>query len=325
MNEINRDDVKIPSRVRLKLLEFQVEQVINIVISLMINARAFDASDTGTGKTYVTVAVCLVLNLYPLIICPKSVINTWRKVMRYFRCEYYGIINYESLQNCKYYKEGEDKKSRCKYIKRQRETEDGEYIYQWRKLPSDMIVVYDEVHRCKNKRTQNHMILESLADTTMKILILSATGCDKPENFGMIGYVLGLYPSVMDCKKYLKSLGGDNVMNELNKIIFPRYGSRMRIRDLGDLFPKNTIICNCYDMSTAKEIEEQYRIIEDEVDRLKNKEDNSGCALTRILYARMRIEQLKIPTLIEQARMRKENGKSVIIFVNFTGTLETDT
>ncbi len=57
----------------------------------------------------------------------------------------------------------------------------------------------------------------------------------------------------------------------------------MRIKKLGNLFPDNKIIAECYDMDNAIEIEEQYKIIEEEVEKLKTKEEGSGCALSRIL------------------------------------------
>jgi superfamily II DNA or RNA helicase len=97
----------------------------------------------------------------------------------------------------------------------------------------------------------------------------------------------------------------------------------MKIRELGALFPSNQIVASCYDMKTAKEIEKEYKIIEDEIARLKNCEIQSSCALSRILYARMRIEQLKIPTFIEEAKKYLEENNHVAIFVNFSQTIKT--
>ena len=44
-------------------------------------------------------------------------------------------------------------------------------------------------------------------------------------------------------------------------MLFPFYGSRLRISELGNLFPRNQIIPECYDMDNAREIENQYLII----------------------------------------------------------------
>lgn len=110
-------------------------------------------------------------------------------------------------------------------------------------------------------------------------------------------------------------------MEGVHKIIFNEYASRMKIKDLGDLFPSNKIIAECYDMDNAVEIEQQYKIIEEEVERLKNKEENSGCVLSRILYARMRIEQLKVPTIIKLAKEYISKNMSVAIFIIFSLSL----
>ena len=211
-----------------------------------------------------------------------------------------------------------------------------------------------KTHRCKNPTTVNHAILQAAAESPMKIMMLSATVCDKPENFALCGYVLGLYKRKRDAKSWIEKanrmcphdvIAGmpenstsatgfaamsvpdanrfSNTMAGVHAKLFPEHAARMRIADLGDAFPENQVLAECYDMNTAKEIEEQYKLIEEEVARLKKAEQRSGCVLAQILYARMRIEQLKIPTFIELAKKYRVEGNAVAIFVNFTMTLKT--
>lgn len=85
-----------------KLLNYQLTHVENLVYSLTTYSRALDASDTGTGKTYSSVAVCKTFGWKPFIVCPKSVIEPWISVLKLMNCDYYGISNYEMLQNCNY-------------------------------------------------------------------------------------------------------------------------------------------------------------------------------------------------------------------------------
>jgi SNF2 family DNA or RNA helicase len=99
-------------------------------------------------------------------------------------------------------------------------------------------------------------------------------------------------------------------------------GSRMKISELGDLFPQNQVFAKCFDMDCAKEIEEQYKIIEKAVEELKKKEEQST-GLAIIVRARMRIEMLKVPTFIELSKKYIDEGFSVALFVNFTQTLKT--
>ncbi|QKF94386.1 helicase/uvrB [Fadolivirus algeromassiliense] len=353
----------ITDEIKAKLLPYQIQHTDNIIYSLKTYNRVLDSSDTGTGKTYSSIAACKTMNLKPLIICPKSVITSWKNVLNHFNADYYGVSNYESIQNCKMFtKTSKNDKVTCPYIKRIEvkkqdkveedkgkkkigntklkgkkgkefniendkvvPDEDIEYTYVWQNLPNDIVIIFDETHRCKNPRTLNSVILYTLAKTTTKIIMLSATVSDKPENFALVGYVLGLYNNIRNANNWMNAGGKDydNVMSFVHDTIYPEYASRMRIRDLGKLFPDNQIVASCYDMDNAEEIQQQYKLIEEEVERLKNKEENSGCALARILYLRMKIETLKIPSYIEEAKKFLEEGNAVAIFVNFTQTLKT--
>jgi len=326
--------------IKEKLLGYQIAHVDNLTHILTQNNRCLDASDTGTGKTYTAIAAALILKLRVLVICPKSVITSWEGVLKFFKAKYYGITNYESIHNCKFFTQKSPKeKVPCPYIKRVEVKQDSDtdinavkiskddkygFTYVWKNLPNDMLVVFDETHRCKNPRTLNSILIYTLAQTKAKILMLSATVSDKPENFAMAGYVLGLYTHLRMAPRWAEKVGREfnHVTVGIHHAIYPKYAARMRIRDLGTLFPDNQIIANCYDMDNAVEIQEQYKLIEDEIVKLKNKEDNSGCALSRILYARMRIEQLKVPTIIEQTKKYLDEGNSVAIFVNFTQSLQ---
>lgn len=103
----------IPPELKTKLLSYQIPHTENIIYSLNKYKRALDASDTGTGKTYTSIVASIVLNLKPFIICPKSVISSWRRVLNLFGVTDYYITNYELLQNCRYYIEEETTPSLC--------------------------------------------------------------------------------------------------------------------------------------------------------------------------------------------------------------------
>ena len=105
---LNQDIIK-------KLLSFQIAHVYQLQECLQIRNRVIDASDTGTGKTYCAIAVCALLKLTPLIICPKSVISNWLNVCNDFGVKYLGISNYEMLKNGNYYTENYEK-VKCPYM-----------------------------------------------------------------------------------------------------------------------------------------------------------------------------------------------------------------
>ena len=67
-----------------KLLPYQKDHVLSLSNSIKKHSRALDASDTGTGKTYTSIALCTKLKLRPFIICPKSVISSWINILTSF-------------------------------------------------------------------------------------------------------------------------------------------------------------------------------------------------------------------------------------------------
>jgi superfamily II DNA or RNA helicase len=81
-----------------KLLKYQIPHANKLIENLRDNTTVLDASDTGTGKTYVAAAVCKQLNLKPIIICPKTVMSTWRQVMEQFEVKPLIIVNYETIR-----------------------------------------------------------------------------------------------------------------------------------------------------------------------------------------------------------------------------------
>lgn len=370
-----------------KLLEFQKPHVEKIVGSLMLNSRVLDASDTGTGKTFCILVACVIADLVPFVICPKSVISNWFAVSQQLGIQLHGISNYELIQNCSYWdsnrvkhktkflkiiesinlsdssdeekkvKPKNQNKSMFKFRERslinamkKKELTDNDFIYsssdsddeneskskkikydyEWDLdiLPSNILFIFDEAHKCKNTKTNNGRMLQKLASIeTSKIALLSATVVDKPEFFKLPGYVLKLYPSISMYKSWLNKLTSQvecsNPMELVHKIIYSEfYASRMRIIELGDKFPSNHIVAEKMDMGdSAVEIEAQYKLIQEAVEALKHKETQAINPLTIILYARQQIELLKIPVFVSLANELIAQGKHVAIFVNFTDTL----
>lgn len=331
--------MQLSEEIEQKLLEYQIPHTVKIVSILEEYNRALDSSDTGTGKTYCAIAAAKHLGLKPFIICPKSVISSWRDVLKHFSCSYYGISNHELIKNCRFYPPTTLlKRKRCPFIKRikrkptnkelskakkQDTTPKIKYCYVW-KFPSDMLLIFDEAHKCKNKKTQNSDLLFTSSNYSVKILLLSATVADKSESFVLAGYCLGLYNTMSDALPWMKTVSEDtdvdNIMLGVHNSIYPDRAARIRIKDLGSLFPVNQVIAQCYDMDSAEEIQRMYNLIDKVIEDLKTKEQNSR-GIGRLTYARMKIESYKIPTFIELARKFMAEGNAVAIFVNFTNTL----
>jgi hypothetical protein len=199
-----------------------------------------------------------------------------------------------------------------------------DYIWDDSKLPGNILFIFDEAHKCKNHKTNNGRLLYKLSKVPgVKIALLSATVVDKPEYFKLPGCVLGFYKDIGSGKHWLQkvSKGFDNPMEAVHKLIYPDYASRMRIVDLENEFPDNHIVAEKMDMANSAEIEAQYAIIQEAIQVLRSKEENSTSALAIILYARQQIELLKVPVFVKLTNELVSQGKHVALFVNFTDTL----
>jgi superfamily II DNA or RNA helicase len=322
-----------------KLLKYQINHTRNLISVIKKNKTVLDASDTGTGKTYCGIALCKQLNLSPLIICPKSVIKTWETVCKGFQVKPFAIVNYETLKNGKYYNKN-GARVLCPFlqVKENEKESKTEYIWEFReKEKENLIIIFDEVHKCSDINTLNGKLLFTAKNLDTFMLVLSATICDHPENFRLFFYILNFIEPEQVKKNKIDYLRYQYIMQNwimrdakpmwrIHNMLFPDRGSRIRIDALGDLFPETQIIASPYNMGKKREeeIEREYSKIQNELENLqdKSKKDKSNI-LVKLLRSQQKIELLKIPLFIQLTNDFIENNYSVVIFVNFTQTLES--
>jgi superfamily II DNA or RNA helicase len=312
-------------KIKDKLLKYQIQHTENLVRILQNNMACLDASDTGTGKTYSAIAACAILGLNPIIICPKTIKNTWKSVCEYFNVIPEIIVNYEALKSGNTYEDlivTEDPK-----------TNKTEFEF---KPKSGTIFIFDEAHRCANLDTENCRILFAAKKTAQPILLLSATIADFPEKFKPFFYVLNFIKQEqirdqnISIEKYMRIVDewiwrDKRPMVRIHVMLYPDRASRMRIDVLGDMFPETQITATPYnlDESRRKKIEQEYKILSDILQEIKDKKlTDKKSPLVYIMRAQQNIEALKIPLFVELANDYMHNGYSVVIFVNFTNTLE---
>jgi superfamily II DNA or RNA helicase len=324
----------------INLLDYQKNHANIIMSSIMNHSRALDASDTGTGKTYVSIYVCQQLNLMPFIICPKSVKNTWVTILKnlgYTEKEYY-IVNYESIYS---------KKNIVSFNE-----ETTEFVWNFDLYPEikknkhNILFIYDEAHRCKNINSNNCKIAMALQEHKVKILLLSATLADKIEYFLPFGLILGFYKDLVDGLAWMSNLNNSPIL--INKKIFNEYGSRMKKSDTQNIFQNNKIYFNSIFIENQFEIEQKYEKIYKLMENAKNaknannkdNKDNNDIVdignikadddkfnypkqqyRAAIMSLRQEIELLKVNTIANLATNHIKNNKSVVIFVNFTNTI----
>jgi superfamily II DNA or RNA helicase len=317
---IEKKDRILPESIQLKyedkLISYQIEHTKKLIASLLNNNSALDGSDTGTGKTYTALCLAKELELKPIIICPKSVIQSWKNACKYFEIDNYFVSNYEQYKN-----------ENTEYLKK----ENDNFIWNIRE---NEILIYDEVHRAKNYKTINSEILWETKKQNCKIIALSATIADNPMQMYSLGYILGLFNSKSGFWSWAKSNGccqakygwefngSKEILKTIHDRVYPWRGDRTSIATLGDLFPENLIIANTFEMNEDHtKIEKIYKEMERELSELRKKSEyDSSLALTILLRARQQIELIKVPIFVEQAQDAIEEGRSVVVFVNFNET-----
>lgn len=368
------------------LLPHQYLHVMNIMAALndKNNNSVLDGSYTGTGKTYTTAAVCREMDRRPFVVCLKSNINVWRRVLELFGVEPIGVVNYELIRTGKYYistpeeksvdDESDDKPTKrkqgqirivdkivdCPYTTRDKSKFSWNFDEFGKK---NVLMIFDEVHACKNKSTLNSRLL--LSCRSIKTLMLSATLCDKAEDFGIFGYMMGYYGSIAAGKPWLENImrrqkrqithPTDPVKNNTNILhdqIFNSVdskGSKMSYEDMGsDMKDRIEIECYTVSPSAVEKIDNLYgeiRACKDRRDALEQKIMNAKCApksnadvesatvqlyrvrrsnaINEIVFKREKIENIKAEIMYEQAKSYYESRMSVVLFVNFRSTHES--
>jgi SNF2 family DNA or RNA helicase len=226
------------------------------------------------------------------------------------------VVNYEMIRSLKY-KDETGKRVDCPYVKK----ENGTFVWNFSSHPDgkNVLMIYDEVHRCKNHKSLNGRLL--MSSKNMHVAMLSATLCDKSSDFGIFGMMLGFYKTYKHGKSWMESIlredknsYGKNKVNTLHKYLFPDKGSKMSLEDLGNAFPMNQVSVECYDLDSDSKIKmNRYykQLIENRDNTIKIVELNE---------MRQKIENLKVDIMFEMIIDYHDQNRSVVIFVNYTST-----
>lgn len=316
--EIDNDffNIDLHADIQNKLLEYQHYHVYSMITALKHHNVVIDGSETGTGKTYTTLAVCKQMKLKPYIICGKSMISVWKRVCEYFNINPIAVVNYETIRGCSEYNEDGDR-IQSKYLV----CKNDEYRWLIQKN-QNIVIIFDEAHRCKNQDSQNGKILLATRNIC-KVILLSATLCDKPHDFIPFGYMFGFYKTMKQGKNWINEIHredarkfGSKKRSSLYDHVFPEYGSLMNITDIGERFPKNRIDPECYNLDRKDR-----KVLNDYYTRLISlRNDPEAQTLGEFVKLHQKIESLKLPIFIEMIEKYLDQNKSVAVFVNYVAT-----
>ena len=308
-------NINIDNNIINKLLKYQILHLYDLVNSIIKNKIALDGSGTGTGKTYVSIALCKHFNYKPIIVCPKSVMTMWNDVCKIYEVEPLLIVNYDTIKFCKEYDiDNNNKRITSNYLIYSGEKDN--IKYEWKNIDfKNNIIIFDEVHKCKDIKSLNGKLLTAAKNKT-NLLLLSATMADTKNNFYIYAYMLNLIKSPTQCRTLItqiikESINDINNINPFNKFLFPKYGSIMLLKETTEQLPLNIISVNKYNLNKNDEINLQNILV-----NMKN-----DIEISKIIKMRQEIELCKIPIIIELTNKYLDSGKSVVIFVNFIDTL----
>lgn len=310
----------------MTLRDYQRPHCERIYSSLVKRKYALDASDTGTGKTYVALECCKRLCVVPLVVGPKSARAGWEDAAD-AADHPIEFIGYEKLRG----------------LRRNGGLAESEWLIEkpygkgsllrWKNSP--MMVIFDEVHRCGGATSLNSKALIAAKRQAEYVLALSATAADDPRQMKALGYALGLHGLSKKTFGQLDYIGwllrhgctpgwaggfdfthnsakGEKAFKLMHAEIFGSgKGARMRKAEIPG-FPQTSLDVK---MLTAPDDATE---LTEELHRI-NQMGYSD--LAEAVACRQNLEELKVPFLVDLAADYGLTSK-VVIFVNFTATLQ---
>jgi superfamily II DNA or RNA helicase len=289
--------------------------------------NTLDSSSVGTGKTVVAVHLARDLGKPVAVLCPKAVIPSWEREFKAHGITPLFVTNFEKIRGGK-----------TKWMSKA-----GKKIMRW-SLPADTLVLVDEIHKCKGPYTLNAQLVIALVQQKYAVHGMSATAAEDPTEMRALGYLLGLhslnkpengltswYSWMMKYGCYQDDWGGWKLATKtkLAPLRHTMYGvncNKLTPADFPDSFRDNRVFVEPTEFKDLKKIDKAYEqlgltpaIIDEYI--LNGTVANSEHVLVNILKARQLAESFKVPDIAEIAEDFIGGGNSVVIFVNFTDSL----
>lgn len=306
------------------------------------HGAAIDSSDMGTGKSYTAAFVgylkATLVGKMIVVVGPLAVLPSWVSIFTGMGLtenkDFVTVVNYESLRSAKgrkgvggwteVFDRGRAKKK-----------------FVWNKERVGL-VVFDEAHKVRAQDITLNAKLPIGAKTQgIPCLFLSATLAESPAHFRAIGFCLGLHNGTgfhkwalaHGCtydawgKLVLKKGRAKEVSKQLNALLFPEYGVRVRKADVPG-FPEEELLAEAFDFGSNAEIEKVYEEMEAELEALEEKVaadskrvKEAAKPMVAIIRARQKVELLKVPGVVGMVEDAVAEGQAVVVFANYRETV----
>lgn len=298
---------------------------------------AINASETGTGKTVMTLATCKKYGLRPAVVCPKVVIPSWKRHCAMYDIEPLFVTNWERCIRGQ--TEGKPYLTRNDFKRRGRgkKRSPTESVYNW-SLPDNSLLIFDEAHRGREPGTKSTALIEAAGRNNEPMVLLSATLADSPMHFRALGPILGLFPRAEwsrwahahGCRKSRWHNGLEwnsrdpaSDLRLLHHGLFPEHGGYL-LRSQMEEFPETFITADAYDCDWSaawigsKRCMPTLKELGDEVSNAMIE----AIPITQDLRLQQYVEYLKLPVFHNLATDSLAEGKSVVLFVKFHRTMD---
>jgi hypothetical protein len=318
------------------LLEPQKIHSTKLLNSLHMNGFAFDASPTGTGKTYCASWIAKNYGSTVVVLCPKSVQKNWFDTLKSFGIDNPIVMTFERLVrgNTDHYTyDMSAYRNRKNWWKSEGITVN---------FPSNSLVIMDEVHKCKGQKSLTGECLVAIKNAGHKLLMLSASAATNVTEMKAFGYATllhsgyGFYDFCKDNGVAFNRFGlgtwDANLqkckegMVRIHNTLFNSLGcaNRMNRKDFGDIFPDNQVIADGFDLgSNTAKLQAVYNEMEYELMNLdESSMEYSEHHFAIIMKARRQSELLKVPAMVSWIEDMYDEGVSPVVFINFRETLE---
>jgi len=180
----------------LQLWDSQKIHFNRIITILNKHYAYYDTSETGAGKTHVTIAIAIAFRLSLFVVAPLSLIPMWERIAKKYGVKIVTAITYDKLRGIK---------TKCthEYLEITQLINCGHESYRATRvlrnaIDDGILVIFDESHRLKNIKTKNHASAHAIVNAVVgsgsrsRICCLSASPADNIDQAESLLKLMGV-------------------------------------------------------------------------------------------------------------------------------------
>lgn len=322
--------------------QYQIDAARDLSEILANKGFALDASDTGIGKTFTAIATAMEFqtetgDMPPVaVICRARAVTKWKDALAMFSIDPVFIMSWEKARNGRneFFIPIKNRLGRVRAFHL--------------KLARPTIVIVDEIHAGSGLKSQNaELVIAARRCENAMVLGLSATPADSPLKMKALGFCTKMHRLENDfwnwCRRngcvrspfgglYFRKQDRDRVLGSIHKTLFDssdRWGIRLRKKELLDAgqFPEAENYVELWDLPSSFPpwLESWLQMVDEDEQQDLERHDNNPSPGILAIRDRQRAELFKVPSLLEEIEDRLEEGEFVIVFVQFTRTIQAIT